>query len=158
MPAFEVLGVLEQVFCVLGFGCYGLPCDLFSWEPHPMKCLCVVMFTVWVHAYAMRMWHPFCQESLRCPLGIARFSDLAFSYILVRPSLILRCAWYAIVSLLMDFLLSWRSIHLFYVWLSGAEAYDVFYASAAWGGGGDCRVFALLLSQSVRLHLLLQAL
>ena len=31
----------------------------FSWESHPMKFLRGVMFAVWVHGYARRMWHPF---------------------------------------------------------------------------------------------------
>ena len=31
----------------------------FSCESHPVKCLRGVMFPVWVHGYAVRMWHPF---------------------------------------------------------------------------------------------------
>ena len=36
-------------------------------------------------------------------LGQRKFSDLAFSNVLVRPSLILHCAWYAIVEPLVWF-------------------------------------------------------
>ena len=52
---------------------------------------------VWVHGYAVRMWHPFVCGVCGA-LEQRKFSDLAFSNVLVRPSLILHCAGYAIVE------------------------------------------------------------
>ena len=62
-----------------------------------MKCLCEVMFAVSVHGCARRMWHPFVC-GVEVSLGHLKVSDLVFCYVLVRPSLILHCSWYAIVE------------------------------------------------------------
>ena len=67
-----------------------------------MKCLHGVMFSVWMHDYAVGLWHPFVYGVCGV-LGQHQFSDLAFSNVLVRSSLILHCAWYAIVEPLVGF-------------------------------------------------------
>ena len=67
-----------------------------------MKCLHGVIFSVWVHSYAVRLWHPFV-----CGVcGVFRAAQvfrLAFSNVLVRPSLILHCVGYEIVDPLVGF-------------------------------------------------------
>ena len=63
-----------------------------------MKYLRGVMFPVWVHGYAGRMWHAFVFGVCGVLRGQHKVSDLNFSYVLVRPSLILHCAGYEIVE------------------------------------------------------------
>ena len=62
----------------------------FGCESHPMWCLRSVVFSVWVHGILLFV-------GFAVSLRQRWFSDLAFSYVLVRPSLILHCAGYAIV-------------------------------------------------------------
>ena len=58
-PALEVLGSQAHLILRLGYRLLWLALRSFSWEFHHMKCLREVMFAVWVHGYAGRMWHPF---------------------------------------------------------------------------------------------------